>query len=389
MRIHHHLRPSAASARSANRTGRRSRRARTIGAGLACTTLLLAACGGDDDATDAAVATTISETTDVATDSTASAGTDATVPTGTEPEGTEPAATEPAGTEPDVAAGEGGGVDTDLSSQEDCVALQADFPDFVGRTFNVALAVGTPGLSMVDESTGDYVGANPDLVRSLTSCLGGDAEMTTVAFDGIVPAIGAGRFDFAAASMYDTPERREVVTYIDYISVSVSGVVPPGNPDGVEDWDDACGLSTGAATGSQEILFLEAHSAACEAKGLEPISIDIFTDANGVYQALVAGRLDFAYNGGSSIAGFLSQYPDYERVFTPVPGKVEGFQFDKEQEELINGFFEATKILQSSGTQQAIIDSWGLENDTLLHPAEIGSDPAVPVTPAPTTTAAG
>ena len=82
------------------------------------------------------------------------------------------------------------------------------------------------------ESNGDsrIVGLDYDLGQALGSPLGVRFEFSQQAFDGIIPAIQAGKFDIVMSAMTDTKERQGAPDFVDY-SVSGSGIlVAEGNP---------------------------------------------------------------------------------------------------------------------------------------------------------------
>ena len=258
-----------------------------------------------------------------------------------------------------------------LAQAAECKTLRADHPELSGKIIKVATSTGTPGLAIVD-SSGKFVGLNPDLVDALGECLGFKNEFTSLSFDGIVPAVSAGRFDMAAASMYDTPERRQKVTYVDYIAVSLYGVVPKGNPKKLKSLSDTCGLKTAAATGQKEFELLNEQSDKCMAAGKAPLEIATFPDTNGVFQSLISGRIDFVLNGATANEAFLQDHADFEQAFEPVAGPAEGFQFPKESTQLIKAVAAAIKAVQDKGIQKQLMSKWGLDKNDSVVPVKIG-----------------
>jgi polar amino acid transport system substrate-binding protein len=238
----------------------------------------------------------------------------------------------------------------------------------------VATSSGVPGLIEADiHHPGQFTGIVPELVGAVGDCLGFKYKMTALSFNGVIPAVTAGRFDMAAASMYDTPERRQQVTYVDYDTVAEFGVVPKGNPKHLNSLADTCGLTTAAAAGSQELLYLSAQSDKCKREGKPGLKVLQFDTTDTAFQALISGRVSFVLNGASANLGFLGGHSNFERAFPPTRGPAEGMQFPKSSTTLINAVYAAMKIIQSSGTQQQIIDANHLKGQNLVLPTVIGS----------------
>lgn len=259
-----------------------------------------------------------------------------------------------------------------LKSASECKTLRDKNKSLVGSTLKVATSAGTPGLVEVDTAhPGKFKGLNVDLISALGECLGFEFTMESLDFAGIVPAVAAGRYDMAAASMYDTAARRQQVTYVDYIAVSDYAVVPKGNPKHINSLSDTCGLKTGVATGQLEQTFMQDQSAKCKAAGKPELDISVFSDLQGAFAALVAGRVDFIFNGGTSNQAFLQSHSDFEQVMKPVPGAVEGFEFPKNKTDLINAVFEAAKVMQDKGVEDKLIAKWNFQAFDKTVPAKI------------------
>ncbi len=81
------------------------------------------------------------------------------------------------------------------------------------------LKVGTdatfPPFESVDENTNEYVGFDIDLVRAIGEHMNREVEIVNVAFDGLIPGLVNGNYDFVAAAMTVTPDRAESVDFSD------------------------------------------------------------------------------------------------------------------------------------------------------------------------------
>lgn len=116
---------------------------------------------------------------------------------------------------------------------------------------------------------------------------------------------------------------------------------------------------------------MQDQSSKCKAAGKPELDISVFSDLQGAFAALVAGRVDFIFNGGTSNQAFLQSHSDFEQVMKPVPGAVEGFEFPKNKTDLINAVFEAAKVMQDKGVEDKLIAKWSFQAFDKTVPAKI------------------
>jgi len=72
---------------------------------------------------------------------------------------------------------------------------------------------------------GDLIGFEPDVGRKLAEDMGVDAEFVPTAWDGIIPALLAGKFDVIISGMSITPQRNLTVNFTDAYAYSGMTIV--------------------------------------------------------------------------------------------------------------------------------------------------------------------
>ncbi|MFE7317606.1 ABC transporter substrate-binding protein [Streptomyces sp. NPDC057555] len=148
-----------------------------------------------------------------------------------------------------------------------------------------------PFAMFVSEGKPDLTGLDYDLGQALGAKLGVRFAFTPQKFDGLVPAVQAGKFDVAMSALTDTKERRQVLDFVDY-SVSGSGVlVAKGNPAQIAKLDDLCGRNVGVEAATHQLRLLQAHQSACTAAGRPQIGIRTFPKDSDAQLALRAGKV--------------------------------------------------------------------------------------------------
>ncbi len=88
---------------------------------------------------------------------------------------------------------------------------------------------------------GDLIGFEPDVGRKLAEDMGVDVEFVPTAWDGIIPALLAGKFDVIISGLSITPQRNLTVNFTD--AYAYSGMTILANRQltegfGLEDLDD-------------------------------------------------------------------------------------------------------------------------------------------------------
>ena len=160
----------------------------------------------------------------------------------------------------------------------------------------------------------------------------------------------------------DTKERQETVDFVNYILVGAGVMVEQGNPLGIEDPEDLCGVTTVVGANSQGERAAGAISADCEEAGEAPVDILVVQSPTEVPQAITTGRADAAVNVSLQISHTMDQVPDTFEVagefFDEAPG---GAMFHKEDEELRDVFVQAVQHLQDEGIYQELLEEFGLD----------------------------
>jgi polar amino acid transport system substrate-binding protein len=200
--------------------------------------------------------------------------------------------------------------------------------------------------------TEEIVGFDVDIARHITEELGYDLEITNMDFNGLIPALQAGRADFVMAGMTPTEERKQNVDFSEvYYDAKQTIVFPSGG--GITGPADLSGKKVGVQLGSiQEGLAKEM------AEATPDMEIMPLNRINEIVQELKSGRIDAAIIEDTVAAGFLANNPDLEAVVIPEEGPAGSAIAFPKGSEYVGEFNRVLAEMESSGLMEEMITKW-------------------------------
>ena len=150
------------------------------------------------------------------------------------------------------------------------------------------LRIGTEGayppFNLIDAS-GQAVGFDLDIAHALCAKMKVECEVVTSDWDGIIPALNAGKFDFLAASMSVTEERKQAVDFTDHYYTNKLQFVAPKSVDFKTDKDYLDGKVIGAQRATIAGTWLEDNMGGV-------VEIKLYDTQENAYLDLASGRVD-------------------------------------------------------------------------------------------------
>ncbi|MGW8888118.1 ABC transporter substrate-binding protein [Streptomyces sp. NPDC055749] len=282
-----------------------------------------------------------------------------------------------------AACGEGGGTGDGTAAEvpakaevagvtvEKDTKLHDSLPDAVKKSGTVRVATDVPYAPFemfVTEGKKELTGLDYDLGQAIGARLGVRFAFTPQKFDGIVPAIQAGKFDVAMSAMTDNKERQAVVDFVDY-SVSGSGImVAKGNAEKITTLDDLCGKKVAVQAATNQLDLLKDHQKACEKAGRGEIGILTFPKDSDAQLALRANKV-VAQVLTKPAAGWTAKTADGGNAFEVVddPAATGGYNaspngiaVSKKLPELTTAIQKALQSLIDDGTATKIFEKYGV-----------------------------
>jgi len=246
-----------------------------------------------------------------------------------------------------------------VPAQEKKQALHDQLPDKIKQAG--AVKIGTEALYPPFESFGPdnktIVGLDPDMADALGQVLGVKVTMTHTAFDGLLPALDAGRFDLVMAAITDTKARQQKYDFVDYFETGQAIVVKKGNPTGIKDVDDLCGKKVAVLEAStQQKLLGEFNQKECASNKIQVAAFQ--SDSDALVQ-IRTGRADASftqdavgrYNSKTIGGGNQFEVANSEPMLpTPI-----GIVFNKESTQLRDAYQAALKEIIANGSYDEIL----------------------------------
>ncbi|MFF3595588.1 ABC transporter substrate-binding protein [Kitasatospora indigofera] len=250
-------------------------------------------------------------------------------------------------------------------------ALHAALPEAVRKAGKVRVAtdIPYPPFEMyIAEGKTEMTGLDYDLGQALGAKLGVRFEFTAQKFDGIVPAIQAGKYDAAISAITDNKEREKVVDFVDYSASGTGILVEAGNPHGITTLNDLCGRPVAVQTGTNQQKLLDKQQDACKAAGKPAVDVQAFPKDSDAQLALRSAKV-IADVLTKPAAGWTAKTADGGKAFQLVddpaaPGgynaSPNGVAVSKNLPELTDAVQKALQQLIDDGSLAKIYDKYGV-----------------------------
>ncbi|WP_329274390.1 ABC transporter substrate-binding protein [Streptomyces sp. NBC_00691] len=238
-------------------------------------------------------------------------------------------------------------------------------------TVRVATDVPYPPFEMyAKEGSTRITGIDHDLGQALGARLGVRFHFAPQKFDGILPAVQAGRFDAVMSAMTDKKARQNAVDFVDYLNAGPGWLVAKGNPEKITVVTDVCGKPVGVQTGTNHQKLLQKHQELCKAKGLPPMKILAFSKDSEAQLALRSGKVVADYLDEVT-AAYVASTADGGTSFSTVTGRKAvgeysaspmGIGVSKDQPGLTEAIRAALQSLMDDGTYGKVLIKYRVPN---------------------------
>lgn len=230
--------------------------------------------------------------------------------------------------------------------------------DAAGGTLVVGTAPTLRPLEFIDEA-GEESGIIIELIQAVAAELDLEVSYERMSFDALIPAVQSNRIDMIT-QMGDLPERRSVITFIDFLQSGAALTVEDGNPHDVAGPEELCGLEVAFAKGSAQQAVTEEADAECVAEGKSRVTMTPYPSGAEAILALRSGQTDAAWTDVVNANYVMNQNKGEIEISYTNPGMGYGLGFPKEDIELRESFMTALEKLRADGTYDEILEEHGV-----------------------------
>ncbi|MDN3522859.1 transporter substrate-binding domain-containing protein [Halomonas ramblicola] len=219
-------------------------------------------------------------------------------------------------------------------------------------TVNVVTDPSFVPFEMMDADTGEMIGFDMDMINEIAERAGFEVNLTTMEFNGIIPAVQTGSQEIAIAGITITEERAEIVDYSDPYYDSGLRIMVRADNDEVETLEDLEGMTIATKIGSTSYDFLQ------ETFG-EDTEITPYPGTSDMYMALLGRNVDAAFYDAPNVSYFAQTRGEGRtKVVGPLyEGQQYGIVFHQGSEwvEPVN---QALAEMREDGTYDEIYEKW-------------------------------
>lgn len=226
-------------------------------------------------------------------------------------------------------------------------------------TVTVGTEAAFPPFEYVQD--GKVVGYGKDILDHVVAGLGVKLNQLDVPYQGIMPGLLAGKFDFVATSMLPTPERLQQFGFTIPIADGTMHVLKRKGDDTIKVVDDLVGKRVGTQLGTAAERDLRAMEQKLKAQGKPAFQeMKLFTAMPEAYLALANGQIVAAVAPLPSLAFIMKQRPGVFELVGPLGSDKAYFSWitRKDDKELLDFINARIQELKDSGKLAELQQKW-------------------------------
>ena len=225
------------------------------------------------------------------------------------------------------------------------------------------LVVGTEAAYVPYEffKDGKIIGYDPDIIDHLVAKLGVKAQLVDTAWNGIIPALYAKKFDVIVSAMTITKERADKVLFSMPYADASNVILLRAGEERIKTADDLSGKIIGVQIGSAAAGIIKTFEAKLKSNGKPGYSeVKQYEYYPEAYQDLINKRVDAVVNSRSTMMVVMRDAPGQ---FKMIPGVSEitayfGMAFRKEDTSFQSFVNTELASLKSSGQLAKLQEKW-------------------------------
>jgi polar amino acid transport system substrate-binding protein len=222
-------------------------------------------------------------------------------------------------------------------------------------TLSIATEAHYPPFENINTDTGDFEGFDIDVMNEIGKDLGLNVTYTDHAFDTIITAVQAKKFDAAISAFTITPERQQSIDFTDwYYESPGQAITVRADETNIKNASDIVGKKVGVQMGTV------GQDAVKNFEGVNPDDIKAYATMNEAFMALKKGEVDAVVGDQPVSEPYIKNYPgDYKFVGEPLTAtEYFGIVVNKDNPGLTAAMNQALAKMKEDGRLQSLHDKW-------------------------------
>ena len=207
---------------------------------------------------------------------------------------------------------------------------------------------------------GKIVGYGKDILDIIIADLDVELNQLDLPWQGILPGVLAGKFDFVATSVTIKPDRAKQFAFTVPIGEGTTWIMKRKGDTSIMSVDDMAGKVVGTQLASGNEDASKAFEADMKARGLDGFGeLKLFTSYPEVTLALANGTLDVAVQNLPNLAVIIQKQPDLFELVGPITDiSYFGWVTRPEDTDLRDYLSEQILKMRDSGKIDELQDKW-------------------------------
>ena len=219
-----------------------------------------------------------------------------------------------------------------------------------------------PPFEFKDPATDKLSGVDIEIGEAIAAKLGVKARWQETGFAEMMSAVATGRVDLILSGMTDREDRRDQVTFVDYVKSGPQFYTTAARGDEFKDMLALCGKNVGTSRRTSFPTDIAAWSDAnCKPAG-KPAIVVVGTEGSADARTqLRQGRVDAAMQGNETIPYMIAQEPGaYAAIGKAIAAQYTGIGIAKADKPLQDAVQAAFQQMIADGTYGKILAKWQL-----------------------------
>ena len=207
---------------------------------------------------------------------------------------------------------------------------------------------------------GKIVGYGKDILDIIIADVGVELNQLDLPWQGILPGVLAGKFDFVATSVTIKPDRAKQFAFTVPIGEGTTWIMKRKGDTSIMSVDDMAGKVVGTQLASGNEDASKTFEADMKARGLDGFGeLKLFTSYPEVTLALANGTLDVAVQNLPNLAVIIQKQPDLFELVGPITDiSYFGWVTRAEDTDLRDYLSEQILKMRDSGKIDELQDKW-------------------------------